>query len=76
MADVLEDAELGLRLIYGRPEVVEAWIEQHKTQYIVSSLFYYVTDNQLGVAATCIHQREIRKQQLAMLNMPPNQRRQ
>lgn len=65
MPSALEDAEKGLRLIHGTPDVVEAWVELNKESYVVSNLYYYVVADRLMVAATCVHQREIRKSQLA-----------
>lgn len=62
--------ERGLRIVYGKPEVVEAEIERLSDVYIVTSMYYYVVDNHLEVAANLIHQREMRKAQLAA--MGPN----
>lgn len=59
--------ERGLRILYGKPEVVEAEIERLSDVYIVTSMYYYVVDNTLQVAANLIHQREITKARLAAL---------
>jgi hypothetical protein len=71
MADLITGKEeLGLRILYGRPEVVEAEIERLKDSYVVTSVFFYVVENHLEVACNLVHQREMRKAQLGAMRMP------
>ena len=72
---VIEKLEPATRIVYGRPEVVETQLNRVGDTYACTGLFYYVVDNHLEVAATLIHTREIRKAQLAGLQMHGNQRR-
>ena len=74
--DVLESAERTTRLIYGRPEVVEAEIARVTDTYACTNLFFYVVEGHLEVCATLIHMKEIRKQQFMMSQMPGGSRRQ
>ena len=63
-------AERGFRIVYGKPEVVEAEIERLKDSYVVTSVFFYVVADYLEVAVNLVHQREIRKAQLGALAEP------
>lgn len=74
MPDALEAAEKGLRIVHGVPEVVEEWIERNKESYVVTNIYYYVVENRLMAAVTAIHQREVRKQQLANSQLLHNSR--
>lgn len=76
MADAPAQLERTLRIEYGDPEAVEEAIERLKDSYVVTSVYFYVVHDRLQVAANLIHQREIRKQQLGLLQMAPGQRRQ
>lgn len=76
MADFIEADSRGLRMIYGKPEVVEDWIEAHKDTYVISSCFFYVVQDHLEVAVNAIHQREVRKAQLGSMNLQRGQQRQ
>lgn len=77
MADLVTGAaERGFRIVYGKPEVVEAKIERLKDSYAVTSVFFYVVGEHLGVACNLVHQREIRKAQLGAMAAPGNRFRQ
>lgn len=76
MPDLIAGDSRGLRIVYGRPELVEDWIEAHKDTYVISSCFFYVVQDHLEVAVNAIHQREVRKAQLGSMNLQPGQRRQ
>lgn len=76
MSDVLESDERTTRLIYGRPEVVEAELARVTDTYACANLFFYVVEGHLEVCATLIHMREIRKAQFLHPQMPIGQRKQ
>lgn len=77
MADLVTGAaERGFRIVYGKPEVVEAELERLKDSYVVASVFFYVVSDHLEVACNLVHQREIRKAQLGAMAAPGQRFRQ
>ena len=68
---ILEQEERGVRLIHGTLEHVEEWIERHKDSYLCTNLYFHMVENHLEVAATMLHQRELRRAQLAQSQIPP-----
>lgn len=74
MDDLLKELEHGVRFVYGRPEVVEAELERVRDSYVCTNLFFYVVKDQLEVAATLLHQKEVRKSQLANAALLTNPR--
>lgn len=73
MADILEAIAPALRIVYGRPEVVEAELNRLSDSYACTNLFYYVVETRLEVAATLISMKEIRKAQFAQAALGGNQ---
>lgn len=76
MPDLIAGENRGLKIVYGRPEVVEDWIEAHRETYVITSCYFYVVGDHLEVAVNAIHQREVRKAQLGSMSLQPGQRRQ
>lgn len=78
MAD--KSAEDGRTILFcnGAPADVEDQIEHLKDDYVCTSVFFYVRVNQLEVAVTMVHKREMLRAQLAQspiaqaLKMRPN----
>ena len=69
-------AERGFRIVYGKPEVVEAEIERLKDSYVATGVFFYVVADHPEVAITLVHEREIRKAQLGAMAAPGQRFRQ
>lgn len=58
-----------LRLIHGKPELVEAQVNALLEDYTALSYSFMVVGAELHAAAILVHSREIRKAQLAAARM-------
>lgn len=63
-----------IRFISGRPDLVDAQVNELLDEYVVGSVNYATTSE--GVIVTCylVHSSELRKMQIANVALPTNQR--
>lgn len=65
MAERQDDNGRSILFCNGVPADVEEQLEHLKDDYVCTSVFFYVRVNQLEVAVTMVHKREMLRAQLA-----------